>query len=262
MKDLQVVALIYRLISGYSIDYSDAEPLQVEEEDFRLELHGNKLRVELKRRHSTEEDAKESLEEYLGLWEFHARLEEGMNEFRFEFERAEIKHLNPDPRFRDIRATLNLGEVKVSARIQKVANRCPHPPSCLKLCPDASVMSERYWIYRSGGEPLLACAYFCLTVLECAVRHIQIEQLTQKRAKAAKYFFISSAVLNEIGKLTGSRGGVRESRKSDGINNELTTNERKFLDMALRKIINRVAEKAFDPGKPLREITLLDLPTV
>lgn len=259
MKDPHIVALIYRLTHSRSVDYSEAEPLLLDEDAFGLALKDNKLRIELKEHHSNEYDAKKSVDEYLRLWEFQERLDHGANEFKFEFEQAEIVDRSPKPEkgFSDLRASIRMGEPTVSATLQIVANRYPSPPTRLRLSPDASVMSERYRKYLNKEESLLSCAYFCLTVLEGSL----CVGNKGKRGKAAKHFNISKKVLKKIGYLSTSKGGA-EARKYVGVNDELTSNERKFLKKAVVRIIYRVAEKNFDPNKPLKRISLSDLPSI
>ena len=62
-----------------------------------------------------------------------------------------------------------------------------------------------------------------------------------------------------IANLEGPKGGS-EARKADGVATELTEAERRFLKEAIRRMIRRAAEKAYDPHKNLPEISLSDLP--
>ena len=259
MNDPHIVALIYRLTHSRSVDYSEAGPLLLDEDAFELELKDNKLRIELKKHYSNEYDAKKSVDEYLRLWEFQERLDHGANDFKFEFEEAEIVDRSPNPEkgFSDIRGSIRMGELKASATLQIVANRYPSPPAGLRLGPDASVMSERYRKYLNKEESLLSCAYFCLTVLEGSLGVGNKD----RRGKAAKHFNISKKVLRKIGHLSTKKGG-EEARKYVGVNDELTSNERKFLKKAVVRIIYRVAEKNFDPNKSLKRISLSDLPSI
>lgn len=259
MNDPHIVALIYRLTHSRSVDYSKAKPLLLDEDAFGLELKDNRLRIELKEHHSNEYDAKKSVDEYLRLWEFQERLDHGANDFKFEFEEAEIVDRSPNPEkgFSDLRVSMRVGAATMSATLQIVANRYPSPPAGLSLSPDASVMSERYRKYLNKEESLLSCAYFCLTVLEGSL----CVGNTDRRGKAAKHFDISKKVLKTIGYLSTSKGGA-EARKYVGVNDELTSNERKFLKMAVVRIIYRVAEKNFDSSKSLKRISLSDLPSI
>src|SRR4029077_1846562 len=62
-----------------------------------------------------------------------------------------------------------------------------------RITPDVSTLSNRYWGYREGKEPLQAMAYFCLTVLLAGAKG---------RGKAAAMFRIDAAVLRKLGELT------------------------------------------------------------
>ena len=48
MNDPHVVALIYRVEHGNSVDYREAEPLTREEPAFRVDVKDNQARFELK----------------------------------------------------------------------------------------------------------------------------------------------------------------------------------------------------------------------
>ena len=97
-------------------------------------------------------------------------------------------------------------------------------------------------------------AYFCLTVLEHSTG-----KKKGTRPAAGKKYQIGKQVLDRIGELSAEKGGS-EARKADGVATELTESERRFLKEAIRRMIRRAAEKAYDPHKSLPEILLSDLP--
>ena len=97
MNDPHVVALIYDIEHGASVDYEEAEPFIREEPAFRLEVKDKKARFELKGHYAKESAARESIEEYIRVWEFDACLNNGSDSFKLRFDKAEIKDRNPTP---------------------------------------------------------------------------------------------------------------------------------------------------------------------
>ncbi|MDE0280752.1 MAG: hypothetical protein OXN16_06675 [Gammaproteobacteria bacterium] len=70
MNDPHVVALIYRINHGDTIDYSKAERLEVDETKFHLTVEDSNARFEFKEHFSTEEQAREAIANYTRIWEF------------------------------------------------------------------------------------------------------------------------------------------------------------------------------------------------
>ena len=95
MNDPHVVALFYRIGHGDSVDYSKTPPLFCEERAFRLEVKDKRVRFEFKEHYATEDEARNAVEDYIGVWEFSACLENGLDSFRLNFERVQIEDRNP-----------------------------------------------------------------------------------------------------------------------------------------------------------------------
>ena len=168
MNDPHVVALIYRIAHGDTIDYSQARRLEVDEPRFRLTVEERQARFELKAHHATEEQARDEIADYIRTWEFDATLKRGNPDaFRLEFEKAEVIDRNPTPGVVRLSARFE-AQGTGSARITLRVPEYPAPPTDIALDPDAETMHQRYLRHRQGGEPLPAMAYFCLTVLELA----------------------------------------------------------------------------------------------
>ena len=110
----------------------------------------------------------------------------------------------------------------------------------------------RYSRYREGKDTLAGMSYFCLTVLE---------ESAGNRAASVDKFNIAGRVLSTIGRLTGEKGGA-EARKDRGRRGEFTPAERKWLDEAIKRLIRRAAEVAYDPAQRRPQITMADLPDV
>ena len=97
MNDPHVVALIYGIEHCASVDYEEAEPFVREEPAFRLEVKDKKARFELKDHYAEESAARESIEEYIRVWEFDACLNKGPGSFKLRFDESEIEDRNPTP---------------------------------------------------------------------------------------------------------------------------------------------------------------------
>ncbi len=116
-------------------------------------------------------------------------------------------------------------------------------------------MYDRYMGYLQGREPLASTAYFCLTILERSTKKKRCREL------ASEVYRIELEVLNKIGHLSSERGG-QQARKASGKDNDLTYQNRRFLEEAIKAIIRRAAEKAHAPDGDLQKISLSDLPSV
>lgn len=261
MNDPHVAALLYRVEHGESLDYKDAEPLVLDESTFRLEVKDGQVRFELKGHYATEEEAREAIEDYIRTWEFDVCLRYGPESFRLKFQKAEIVDRNPTPGVLNIRGSLIGKSSQLSARLVLGFRSYPSPPSDIVVTPDVQTMSDRYMNYRRKHEPLPGTAYFCLTVLENMAEEKKRDG-EGKRKAASRYFQIGMGVLSKIGHLSDEKGGPSEARKSKGVANDLTNEERCFLEEATKKMIRRAAEKAQSPDANLPKISLTNLPLI
>ena len=260
MNDSHVMALIYSIEHRDSVDYEEAGVFVREEQAFRLEVKDKKVRFELKEHYAEELDARKSIEEYIRMWEFGACLDNGPDSFKLRFDEAEIKDRNPTPGEVSLRVSFRAGIPKVSASVTRGLPNYPSPPSGLAINPDVQTMYDRYMNYHRGHESLLSMAYFCLTLLEdTAKRHYTGGQNIGKRVAASRYYQIEKKILEEIGNLTSNKGGRSEARKNQGIDQDLTSKERLFLNQVIREIVRRAAEKTYNPTVELRKISLSDL---
>ena len=262
MNNPQVVALIYHIEHDDSVNYEKARPFVRDEPAFRVKVKNKKVCFKLKEHYATESEARQSIDKYIRIWELVAGLRDGPDSFKLKFNRAEIVDRNPTPGTISVSAApINL-EITISTpTVTKTLPDYPSPPSGLSIDPDdpdVQTMYDRYMNYRRGYELLPSMAYFCLTILE---------YIAKTRKAATQHFNISKKVLDKIGELSAKTGGRREARKRDGVKRDLTTQERRFLEEAVKKMIYRVAEKievekTNNPTKILRQIALSDLPPV
>ena len=258
VNDPSVVALHYKVEHASSIDYSRTEPLVVRDDAFDVRVEDRHVRFSMKDHFATERDARDTVDDYIRAWELDAALVMGPSAFTLRFDRSEIEDRNPTPgticlQGRPLRATATLGK----ARVTVSPPAYPKPPSeGLKRSPDVESMFTRYLAYREGKEPLTTMAYFCLTVLEASTGRRR-----GRRAAAAKQYYISQPVLNHLGEFSSNRGGPG-ARKADSVHHDLTEQERQFLETAVKTIIRRAAQIAFDPDARLTQITRHDLPRI
>ena len=259
MNDPHVVALLYRVEHHSSVAYSDdAKPIDHEEPTFRISLKDGTVRFEFKEHHAATTEALERARPYIENWEMDACLRGRPGDFQLEYVEAEIVDRNPSPptpgivcgRGQPIVAGVGtLGE----ASGMVVKPRYPAPPSGLALKaddPDVATMYHRLAGYYSGLEKLPGMAYFCLNLFE---RH------DSGRAAAAARYHISRGVLNEIAKLSSTKGGA-DARKAAGTGTDLAPGEKRFLEEGIKAIIRRAAEVAQNPGGFFPKVTLADLP--
>ena len=259
MNDPHVVALVYKIEHSDSIGYAKAAPLNVEKQGFRLSISDGKARFEMQDHFPTIESADEALKTFRRAWEFDAQLKRGPDSFRLVVDRdaSEIIDRNPTPgdvrnEAKGIVVFLEVGSPKPLVE----ASAYPEPPSDIVVTPDVETMYCRYMGYRKGREPLASLASFCLTVLEAATGEGKA-----RRTAAAKAFNIDVQLLRKIGDLTANKGGS-EARKAGGVATEFSSEERHFLEQALRAVIRRMAERAHSSGKQLPTISLSDLPSL
>ena len=119
---------------------------------------------------------------------------------------------------------------------------------------DVTLMFDRYVGYHARREHLTGMANFCLTVLENSV-----QAKKNRRKAAAGHYDIEYKVLDEVGRLCSNKGGA-EARKAQGVDQDLSGQERQFLEEAVKAIIRRAAEVAADPNGSRDTILLSNFP--
>ena len=252
MNDPHVVALVYRIEHGSGIDWSRADPLDVQDDRFDVRAESGRVRFELKEHYATEKEARFSVEaDYLPNWEFEVGLTRGPDAFRLRFDRCDIVDRDPPPGPPTLSVRASAGVPTVSADLAPpMPPEFPEPPrAAIKRSPDVDSMFQHYLRHLGGGEPLPAMAYFCLT---------KLEQMAGGRANAAVTFGISKQVLGRIGELSANKGGSR-ARKAIGSTTPYTPEEERFLKSAVKKLIHRAAEVEHGPDPSRTKVTLADV---
>ena len=253
MNDPRVVALHYRIEHESSVDYSKAEPVDHEEEGFRLRIEEAQVCFTLKDDYPTLDSALEVVSSYISNWELDAALAGGPGQFKLRFVRPEIVDRDPTPGEHRVSASPIFWEFATSVPTITVGRPYPKPPVGVSLNrnEDVIVMLSRYEDLLCKREKLPAVAQFCLTMLE---------KLAGNRSKVPKKFAIEKEVLSKVGSLAANKGGHASARKAKGINEELSLEETRFLKSAIKVFIRRVGEEAHTPGGPFRYITMNDFP--
>ena len=256
MNDPHVAALIYKIEHGQSVDYRRAQPMDHEETGFSVKVADQQVRFEFKEHYAAEDVAREAIEDYIRAWEFGAGLKNGPDYFKLKFDYAQIEDRKPTPGVLMVHAHPARYEVTVGKATCVVSPACYPPPSGVMLITaDVQTMYDRYMGYRQGREPLTTMAYFCLTILERSTKK------NHSREVAAETYGITLEVLSKIGHLSSEKGG-QQARKASGTNNNLTAQDRRFLEEAIKAIIRRAAEKAYAPNSDFPEISLSAFPPV
>jgi len=256
MRDPHVVALHYRLVTGETLAFKNAPPVERATEAFRLRLADDRLAVEMKEHYATERQATEQVEPDLRAWEIDVALREEPGFMRFIFERAEVVDRNPPPPRTDQALQVGLKEVMifgetVSVRITRA--QYPEPPGEFVISPDVETMWRRYEGYRAGKEPLAAMAYMCLTVLEASAGGRK-----NKRGKAARQYSVDAEVLSTLGHLTTEVGDAQTARKVI-CGRKLrphTSAEISWIEGVIKALIRRAGEWTANPNAARPRITL------
>lgn len=248
MNDPHVVAVIYRLKHDAFVKYDKAEPLEHDTPEFTVRVSEGEARFEMKKHFGNVEAAREMVAPFIRAWEVTAALDEGPGHFELIFKNGDIEDRKPTPGIVNVvRVETILMAESVSIVLGK--GHYPEPPSGIVVNADVEAMLSRYTKFRQDRETLAGMAYFCLTVLV---------ESAGGRAPAAGKFNVAGKVLSTLGRLTGEKGGA-DARKVKGLRHEFTPAERDWLDLALRKLIRRAAEVAYDPAQSRPQITMADL---
>ena len=228
MNDPHVVALLYIIEHGRSVDYSKAKPVDHEEAGFRVKITNRQMRFEFKEHYATEDAARKAIEDYVRAWEFSACLESGPDSFKLKFCYEEIEDRKPTPGVFAVNAGPVRFEFKLPEPTVLVSRACyPPPPSGLKVTPDVQAMYERYMGYLRRREPLPSMAYFCWTMVKGSPMIIR---------------GFSKGDRHVISYLCSKIGG-KQARKRIGVGKPLTAEESRFLEKVIKVVIRRAAEE-------------------
>ena len=247
------ITVQYRVEHENFVDYSGAESVYEEEEEFSIRMEEGRVYFVMKCNCPTVQSAKEVVEPYIDNWGLHVALTGRPGQFKLTFEKAEIKDL----RTGSVEHYVDAGPAHWQFSIPVIPGPYPRPPKgvSLKRSDDVELMFNLYEAFYDDREKLTGIAYFCLTMLEKLAggsKHGgRRKRMPKRREEASSKFKIKGYVLNEVAYLSSEKGGKTEARKADGAEEgfDLTEDERTFLENAVMMSIRRVAEEAHSPGK-------------
>ena len=263
MNDPHVAALHYWVNHDDSVDYDDAEPMEWENEQFRLHVNKRQVIITPKNHYASKEEAKAAVESLIRHWEFEAALDSGSSRFSLGYSGADVIDRNPappPPGVVNLSFTARSGHPTVSMRVSVGRPSYPSPPSGQVLNVDAPVvqaMRSQLDMYHQRRLTLAPMAYFCLTTLKDSAP--KTADRTNKDKATGDHYAISRKVLVQVRRLSSAKGGV-EARKGDGVSQDFTQEERQFLLAVVQAFIRRAAEKATNTDVTLCKITMADLP--
>ena len=263
MNDPHVTALHYWVEHDDSVDYDNAETLTYEDELAEVHLEKRKLTLRPKEHYEGTQEARDALETFIRNWEFDAAIEAGTKRFELKFLDADIVDRNqtrPPPGVVELSAKARAGFPQASAKLTVVRAKYPSPPEGQRLDssnPTAMAMLSRLDRHHQGRETLAAMSYFCLTAMWDSAKVATGTYIAQKAVR--DHYAISTRLQGKVSDLSTRKGG-NEARKAEGLQEEFTDEERKFLLASVKAFTRRVAEKAVNPSASLNMITLADMP--
>jgi hypothetical protein len=252
MSDPHVVALRYRLETDPSLTFANPPPCELETNEFTLRLADSVLTCMMKAHYASVDDARAVVEPVLRAWELKVALQRGKREMQFVFQAPEVIDRDPPPPdpLREVRA---MATIHFEAVRRPPQDHYPEPPVRFSVSPDVETLWHRYEGYMQRREPLLSMVYACLTWLYAQLGG---------RENVAKTYAIDLAVLRQLDDFAANLGGARTARKfhAGSARREPTAQESNWIDAAIRMIIRRVGEHAYDPTAPWPKIRMSDLP--
>jgi len=238
-----------------NVDYDNAPSITASNDYFEMKAANNKVCFTMKGHFPTEIEARKIVDDFLRNWEIIIGLEDDPDNITFEFERAEIIDLEPDPNNRCINLRASIcahAHCSDDVTVHMSYVKYPIPLSSFSLSPDVETMYMRYKAYREGRDKLLSMAYLILTIVQ--------SNLT--RREASNKYKIQKEILDKLGDISSTRGDEREARKApkDGIFKPLTSNEREWIISACKLLMKRLGEYEQCGADNLSELNMDDLP--
>lgn len=255
MIDPHVEALHYRIEHAKTVVYEASAATEHDEPGFMVKIKDGQVYVAMKDHFATAEAARDAIQPFLDAWEVAAGLQYGPGEFEFVYESATVVDRQSPaaggPESIYLPLIVNVSRFGTPT-LQVSRSLYPDPPHNIKRNPDVDLLLGAYRQYRERKRTLADAANFCLTVLESPAGG---------RRRAAQRYSISKDVLRTIGRLAGTKGGA-DARKAEGVDVPYTAAERHWLEGAIKILIRRVAECAFDPLAAFSQIRMSDLPAL
>jgi hypothetical protein len=253
MNDPHVVVLIYRIQHGDHVDYKNAGSRTISYENFDVEVSGESARISMKSHYATREEARLTVEPVLRAWELDQALEYGPRTIEFIYDRSEIMDRAPIEGHYSLMVEPLHFRVELGSPVLTLDFAAfPVPAQNIARNEVVDHMFERYCLYKQGGTLLADAANFCLTCLAAACGGPK---------NIPENYHVHEKVVSKIGDLAANKGG-REARKGKGVSAAYSDAERQWLEAAMKVLIRRAAEVAFDPQRVPCQICMRDLPSL
>jgi hypothetical protein len=248
----RVKNLHYNIIINESVDYENAPEITEETDEFIISMDKQKAIFEMKGHYTSVKDARKIVDDFLERWKVIIGLEHDPDDLRFNYETAEFEQIQQNGKNRIFLSAVSSGvSVSADAILHVSRSKYPSRPYRFKLSPDVITMYERFLLYRQRKEPLTSMAYMCLTVLEASARTATNYKVRNNlRGKASYQYKIDYEVLDELGRLTATKGNESEARKApkNGVYDPLQAEERGWILRAVKILIQRAGEWAHNPN--------------
>jgi hypothetical protein len=256
MNDPHVVSLRYRVKTDKSVSYNKPPAVNVSDTACDMTLVDDILTVTMKEHHPTVGSAMARVRDHLRAWELQTALDIGRGHLAFEFDNAVVIDRDPPPPgTATAHAAVMLAAVLVTATAEGhiAKGKYPDPPSGFLASPIVEHLWNRYQMYLEGRDLLTSMGYACLSIIQ--------SDAGGKNGAAAK-FRIQIEVLNNLATLTSRVGDEATARKFDqhSTRRAHSATEKAWIEAAVKKIIRRVGEHAYDPKAVSPQITMADLP--
>ena len=253
----RVRSVRYRVVPHYTTIYEDTPDVEWTNDLFHMRLSGEVALFTLIGDFFTSAEAIAAVEDRLRDWQIVFGLERIPDELVFinpavAFERVE------DSASSESHMTVHVG-VKADAILAVRRATFPAPPSSFRRDSLVEQMYQSYCEYRRDGARLTALGEYCLTSLESSLG----SGVANRRKETARHYQISFSVLSLIGELC-SRGTPNQARKAPKGDTwiPLTKSEKAWLEAAVKLLIHRAGEIAFDRAAEHKMITMDDLPAI
>jgi hypothetical protein len=264
MRDPHVESLRYALQPTPEVSYSNPPPVLVVTDEFLIRLDQGTVNVEMKAHHASQEDARRCVEAYLTAWSIDVELRVGRAALVFDFVEALVVDRDPPPpsssHVLHAKAAV-FRAVGGNASLRLTCPAYPAPPARFGATADVLTLWFRFKQYQAAKEPLASMAYFCLTLVEQTAAGTGAGGVRQQ---AASLYSIDIGVLNAIGNLTAAVGDSWSGRKftAGPDRRALASDEKHFIEEAIKALIRRKGEYDADPSLPLPALNRSLLPAI
>lgn len=254
MRDPHVEAVLYEIGTGDGISFGDPPPMTLTNHLGTFELAGGKLTIRPADHYSNGTEARAVLDPFLRAWEIDADLTRNIGAIRFTFQSVQKIDRSPPVSSSGV-VSVGVGAAEMIAigeltSVHITQNTYPPAPNDFRTTPEVQLAYGRWRAFREGREPLQSMAYAVLTLLA---------SIAGGRRQAATTFQVDPRILDNIGRLSSTKGDAATSRKFAGVQLQpLSGAETSWLESAIRRIVRRIGEHA--AGAHLSQITVNDLP--